>query len=97
MTYLLSIISETENRIQFLSDFIRKRFVFAEGKSVAESDILYLLKNEYWQVGKGCIPKEMKSDLVECINKLIPEAKRKKISKKNKNKKVYPLYIAFHG
>lgn len=43
---------------------------------------------EYWKLRKKYIEQEIKPSLNECIQKLFPEAKRKKVKKKNK--KVYP-------
>ncbi|XP_062605885.1 sterile alpha motif domain-containing protein 9-like isoform X2 [Saccostrea cucullata] len=75
---------EKESRTEFLKNVLEKRFRLAEGKNIAEPEILREISYEYWREGKGDITQSMKIDLAECIQALYPTAVRKKVSKKNK-------------
>ncbi|XP_056004003.1 sterile alpha motif domain-containing protein 9-like isoform X2 [Ostrea edulis] len=76
--------TEIKKRREFLSDVIRKRYCLRDGKSVAESDLLWGIELEYWKNGKGVMPQDTKTDLMECMKLLFPTAIRKKIAKKRK-------------
>lgn len=82
---------DRENRIQFLNDVIKKRFIHAEGKFVTETDILLYIEIEYWRNRKGTVHGEVKTDLIECFQHLYPGTQRRKVGSK-KGKKVYPYY-----
>lgn len=78
---------EKEDRIQFLCNIVRKRYRFVEDKSVLEEDMLNEITFEYWKTKKKLTEQEIQPSLIECIQKLFPEAIRKK--GKRKGKKVW--------
>lgn len=84
-------ITEKEERIQFLCNVVRKRYRFVEDKSVPEEDMLREITLEYWKTKKKLSEQEIQPSLIECIQKLFPKAKRKKVKKKSK--KVYPFHL----
>lgn len=84
-------ITEEDERIQFLSSVVGKRYRFVEKKYVPEKDVLKEISYEYWETGKKYSEEEIKPSLNECIQKLFPGAIRKKVKKKNT--KMYPLHF----
>lgn len=82
---------EEAERFQFLTNVVRKRYRFVEEKSVPEKDILREISIECWKTRKKYDEQEIQPSLIECIQKLFPEAIRKKL--KRKGKKVYPSHF----
>lgn len=81
------MITEKEERFQFLCNVVKKRYRFVEGKSVPEKDMLREILYECWKTKKKYSEQEVKPRLIECIQKMFPEADR------TKNKKVYPSHL----
>lgn len=88
MLFRFNFFLDRENRMQFLNDIIKNRFIQKEGKFVTETDILHYIGHELWRNGKVTVHGEVKTDLIECFQHLYPGTQRRK-----KGKKGYPLYF----
>lgn len=79
--------------MQLLIEAIQRRFMFAFGMSVSESDVLFALGYEYWKTEKEDLPPDTVYSMIEAFS-VVFRGKREEVKRmqgQQNGQTMYPL------